>query len=61
MIRLVVLGGTGGAYLICALVAAASYVWDGTRPVEASAPFALGDRYPADPRLRRSLSPLVTP
>ena len=36
----------------------ASYVWDGTRPVEAS---VLGDRYPADPRLRRSLSPLVTP
>jgi len=35
----------------------AAYGWDGTRPV-AAAP--LGDRYPADARLRRVLSPLVT-
>lgn len=36
----------------------AAYVWDGLRPISCD---RLGGRYPSDPRLRRSLQPLVTP
>lgn len=35
-----------------------AYVWDGLSPMPCE---RLGDRYPSDPRLRRSLLPLVTP